>query len=265
MRSTFQIEDPLSTSSIAIALTNMDALVEDRVTVYHPNSATGQILSQTYGELFKAVEQELNVFMSLAHLKIVYAPALPYPTLSKWGIIFLGTEMAQIESNVLYSVELRSIQKEIARSVYQLFLGEMITPEWWDSQWVTRGLATYLSAVSKHLPFDGEKEFLIDSVHRVIREDHNTNTWLKQNITYGKHINDPNLLVVQHKGEYKRHLLLSEILISLPLLSWSHNADDSQHNGGGQILRSSPRLHRKQSVPGHRFFKVWSASRLLLP
>lgn len=250
MRSTFNIDDPLSTSSIAIALTNMDALVDDRVTVYHSNSSAGQFLLQTYGELFKAVEQELNVSMMITDLKIIFAPALPYPTLSKWGIIFVGAEMAQIESNVLYSMELRSIQKEIARSVYQLYLGEMITPEWWNSQWVTRGLATYLSVVSKNLPFDGEKEFLIDSVHRVIREDHNTFSWLRQNITYGKHINDPNLLVVQHKGEYKGHVFLCDILMS-PSFSWSHNADDSQHNGGGKILRSCPGLYRRQPVPGY--------------
>lgn len=206
MRSTFEIRNPLSTSSIGFMLTNMDFLAEDRVTVYHPDNTTRHFLSRTYTTLLLAVEQELNVAMVMPKLDIVYVSSLPAPTIAKWGLILVGSQIKPIEGDVLYSVELRNIHKEIARSVYELFPGQLITPDWWSNRWVTQGLATYLSAVSQHLPFDGEKEFLIDSVQKVIKEDQGTLTKLQESIFGTGNINNPNLLVVRHKGKLFRYL-----------------------------------------------------------
>lgn len=156
------------------------------------------------------MEEELNFPLEIPKLNVVYMPMLPTATLTKWGLILVGPKMAPIENSVIHSVELKELQTEISQSVYELFFCGMISPSWWNQRWVTRGLATYFGAVSKQLPFDGEKEFLINSVQKVIQEDRNTFTWLQESISEMTHINNPSLFIVQHKGKEIRLLCLAQ-------------------------------------------------------
>lgn len=150
---------------------NMHSSAGNRVRVYHPIHSMSTFLVNTYYRLLLAVEQELNVPLDIPTLEVVYVPALrETKTLTKWGLILIGPEMNPVENSVVHSKELKEIQKEIARSVYQLFFGQLLSPEWWSDQWVLLGLARYFSGVTKHLPFDAEKEFVVDTVQMVIRD-----------------------------------------------------------------------------------------------
>lgn len=143
----------------------------NRVRVSHPNQRMATILLNTYNRLLLSVEKELNVPWEIPTIEVVYVPTdWGTKTLSKWALILLGPEMNPVENSILHSIELKEIQKEIARSVYQQFFGQLITPEWWSDQWVVLGLARYFSGTTKHLSFDAEREFVVDTVQSVIRD-----------------------------------------------------------------------------------------------
>lgn len=204
IRQTFEIPTPLPTTSVAFAVTNMksESSTDNRVKVYHSNTQARQFLLNNYYDLLLAVEEELNMPMEFAMINIVYVPTLPTKTLVKSGLIYVGPEMTPTENSIVHSAELRDIQKEVARSVYQLFFGQVINPDWWSDQWVTLGLARYFSGVTPHLPFDAEKEFISDTVQMTIRE-HNQYTSFAFMAEDYRHrdINSPVLVVVDQRGE----------------------------------------------------------------
>lgn len=179
-----------------------DSSTDNRVRVYHSNAQARQFLLNNYYDLLLAVEEELNMPMEFATINIVYVPTLPTKTLVKSGLIYVGPGMTPTENSIVHSAELRDIQKEVARSVYQLFFGQVINPDWWSDQWVTLGLARYFSGVTPHLPFDAEKEFISDTVQMTIRE-HNQYTSFAFMAEDYRHrdINSPVLVVVDQRGE----------------------------------------------------------------
>lgn len=201
MRSTFAIDLPLPTTSIGFALTNMpvQSSTVSRVKVYHSNEEIGRSLFYFYHQLLERVENELNVD-PIPKLDIVYAPSLTGKFLVKYGVIFVGPEMAPVEDSTIYSVELKNIQKEISLSIYQLFFGQLINPEWWTDQWLTLGLARYFSGVTKNLPFDAEKEFISDTVQMVIREHTSSSGWMGKTYFYVEDIDNPNMFQVDQRG-----------------------------------------------------------------
>lgn len=204
IRSTFEIKRGLPTHSIGLILTNLpvQSSPDNRVRVYHPNPSSARILLTAYHSLLLAVEEELQQPMEIPKLDIVYTPTLPTKSLSKWGLVAVAGDMSPVENSVVHSVALKDVQKEIARSVYQMFFGQLITPEWWTSQWVTLGLARYLSGVTKHLPFDAESEFLVDTVRMVVREhDLYVRERLSSPYPTKNAINNPNLFVMDQRGE----------------------------------------------------------------
>lgn len=143
---------------------------DNRIRVYHPDPQTATILLNNYHPLLLAVEEEFRKPLEFPKIDIIYVPSLTTNIITKWGIVFIGPEMNPVENSVVHSLQLKEIQKEIARSVYQLFLGHLVNPEWWSDQWVLLGLSRYFAGVSNHLPFDAEKEFVVETVQRVIRD-----------------------------------------------------------------------------------------------
>lgn len=172
-----------------------DSSEDDRVHVYHTDPTIRSVLLRMYHELLLAVEDELELPNEIRRLDVVYAPSLTTPTLSKWGLIYVGEAIAPIENSELYSVELKEIRRAVSRSVYEMFFTSYMSPVWWRHRWVQQGLASYFSAMSL-LTVD----FLIDSVQKVIGEDRNTFTGLQESISGTNDINNPNLLIVQHKA-----------------------------------------------------------------
>lgn len=201
----FEVKEPRATTSIAFILTQMkpQTSLDTRVSVYHPNEAAGKLLLNYYHELFLAIEQELNMVSVFNKISIIYAPSLEItPVLAKWGLIYVNPQMLPIENSQLHSVELRNIKKEAARSIYQMFFGQYVTPVWWNDQWITNGLARYLSGVSSHLPFDAEREFVSDTVQMVIRDYNSFSGQIMGALWYNSaQINRPNLFVVDHRGK----------------------------------------------------------------
>lgn len=171
MQSSFELNDPFPTSSIGFALTNMkvQSSPDNRVKVYHTDAQTAAVLLNNYHHLLLAVEEELQMPLECPKLDVIYVPTLPTKTLTKWGIILIGPEMNPVEKSTVYAIELKDIQKEMARSVYQLFFGQLVHPRWWTSQWFTLGLARYFAGVTKHLPFETEQEFVVDTVQMVLK------------------------------------------------------------------------------------------------
>lgn len=202
MRVVFEITDPLPTSSIALMLTNMDLQTSNRVSVYHPDPVVGDVLLRLYSELFSAVEEELNLRNEFPKLDVVYAPTLTSQSiLVKWGIILVGDSIHPVENSVVHSVELKGIQKEIARSVYQLFFGQLINVQWWDERWIVNGLAHYLSGTSKHLPFNAGEEFLLDTIFFTIKDEDCSWQWLLETVGTTNQVNNPNFKIIYQKGE----------------------------------------------------------------
>lgn len=159
-------------------------------------------LHNWYHKLLVGVEEELKMSLEFAKLDVIYVPSLPTWTLTKWGLITVGMEMFPVENSVVHSVELKDIQKEIARSVYEMFFTQLVSPEWWIYQWIPLGLARFYSGVSKHLPFDAEEEFLMDSVQMVIRtHSENTETSMEYDYYESSRINRPDLFTIDQRGE----------------------------------------------------------------
>lgn len=203
----FSISTPLPTSSIGLMLTNMDVYSssDNRVRVYHTDKEVANILLKNYHNLLLSVEDEFKIPSMFPKLDVVYVPTMtPSQTSTKWGLIAVNEEMSPVEDSVLYSLELKDIQKEIARSVYQLVFGQLINPEWWTFRWITMGLARYFSGVTKHLPFDAEKEFLVDTVQLVTSwKGIHILYWMEYSMYNMDNINSPiNSLMVDHKGEF---------------------------------------------------------------
>lgn len=175
---------------------------DNRVQVYHNNPTVGRILLNNFHSLLLAVEEELNVSQELPKLDIIYAPTLSSKTLTKWGLVLVGPEVSPVENSVVHSIELKDIQKEIARSVYQHFFCHLFNPEWWSDSWITLGLARYFSGVTKHLQFDAEAEFISDTVRMVVREHSvwtmNAMAWGPQSI---QEINNPNMFAIDQRGK----------------------------------------------------------------
>lgn len=157
------------------------------------------MLLEMYEKWLVAVETELNIPNLIPKLDVVFAPESVTTTLSKWGVIYVGNEIWP-QNIATYSVDLKLCQLEVLRSIYQMIFGEILMPNWWNSRWINRGLASYFTATSPLLPFDGEKELLLESVQRVIKEDRGIYSALTEPLSTSRSINRPNLLVVQHKG-----------------------------------------------------------------
>lgn len=200
MRSKFDITVPLSTASVGFALTNMQPQISanGRVAVYHTDTTIGTNLLSLFETHLEAVEKDLNLLATIPKVAVIYTPALPLKTLTKWGLVLVDASMAPRPTNVVYALENRRIVKEVSFSVYQMFFGDVVTPAWWDNRWVTRGLSHYFSAQAV---VQGEEDFLVNTVHKVIREARGMYSWLSDYILYSRHINNPNLLLVQDKGK----------------------------------------------------------------
>lgn len=181
---------------------SVQSTTDNRVRVYHTKPSVAKILLDTYHSLLLAVEDEWMLPKEFPKLDIVFVPTLAPKTLTKWGLVFVGDGMSPVEHSVVHSVALKDVQKEIALSVYQMFLCHLINPEWWTSQWITLGLARYFSGVTKHLPFDAEQEFVVDTVRMVIREHSPWTGWkLSQEYTTLQEINSPNMFAVDQRGD----------------------------------------------------------------
>lgn len=179
-----------------------ESSADNRVRVYHSDSKARQFLLTHFHKLLLAVEKELKMDMEIPKLDIVYVPTLETRTLVKHGLIYVGPQM--IHSLLQHhSLELKEIHKEIARSVYELYFGQVITPYWWTDQWMTLGLARYFSGTTTQLDFDAEREFISDTVEMTIREhnDRYTMTYMAGPYYSVEHINIPNLLIVDHRGK----------------------------------------------------------------
>lgn len=185
-------------------LTNMTDVtsLDNRVRVFHTNENIALILLKNYQKHLLAVEEELNLVMECPKLDIVYVPSMNTRTLTKWTIIALNEEMSPVEQSIVHSLEFKEIQKEIARTVYQMFFGQLVSPEWWTNQWITLGLARYFSGVSEHLDFNAEKEFVVDTVQMVIREHIPfPRTWLEGDFYSSNEINNPDYFVLDQRGK----------------------------------------------------------------
>lgn len=185
-------------------LTNMDnsASADNRVRVYHTDPVVRDVLLRTYNHLFLAIGEELKVPLEFPKLDVVFAPSfITTPaTVTKWGMIAVGNSISPVENSPVHSMQLKEIQMEIARSIYELFFSQLITPQWWSYRWLTAGLATYFSGTSKHLSFDAEEEFLLNSVHKVLREDGYRLPALREDVSWFDQIDNPNYLAIHHKG-----------------------------------------------------------------
>lgn len=171
-RSSFHISTPITTASLAFALTTMSSKssIDNRVGVYHTQMETRELLLKNYYNLFLAVEDELNLPNEFTKLQVIYAPSLPSKVLTKWGLIYVNPELVPVENSLVHSLELREIQLEVLRSIYHLYFGHFTSPYYWNSQWVTLGLARYFCSISKHLTFDTEGEFVVNVVQMVLRK-----------------------------------------------------------------------------------------------
>lgn len=196
LRTAMEYNIPISTHSIAFMLTNMDAATssDNRVRVYHTDSATREYLRDIYHNNLLEVERQLDATLEFPKLDIVFVPNLPTKTQPNWGMIRVN--LSPVLNSVLHSIELRDIQREILRSVYQLYFGELLSVEWWEDRYILYGLARLFTAWN----FDTEEEFIVNTVQRVIREDSNLK-WMKESIALTGTINTINELVVDHKGK----------------------------------------------------------------
>lgn len=201
----FEISDPLPTSSIGLMLTNMDVYSSDnnRVRVYHMNETVANVLLHTYHHLLLSVEDEFNLPGIFPKIDVVHVPTMTQTKTSiKWGLIAVNDEMSPVENSTIHSVELKDVQKEIARSVYQLFFGQLINPEWWSFRWITMGLSRYFSGVTKHLPFDAEQEFVVDTVQMITSwRSSAIRTTMESSINNMDEVNSPDYLAVDQRGE----------------------------------------------------------------
>ena len=146
MRSKFHVKVPLSTASIGFALTDMEpqTSANGRVAVYHTDTTTKANLLSLFETHLEVVEKDLNRLATIPKVSVIYTPALPLRTLTKWGLVLVDASMVPRQTNVLYTLENRRIVKEVSFSIYQMFFGDVITPAWWDNRWVARGLSNYL-------------------------------------------------------------------------------------------------------------------------
>ena len=234
MRSKFHVKVPLSTASIGFALTDMEpqTSANGRVAVYHTDTTTKANLLSLFETHLEAVEKDLNLLATIPKVSVIYTPALPLRTLTKWGLVLVDASMVPRQTNVLYTLENRRIVKEVSFSIYQMFFGDVITPAWWDNRWVARGLSNYFSAEAVA---QGEEDFLVDTVHKVIQEAHGMYSWLSDYILYSRHINNPNLLLVQDKGKQKVICPPTLCCIIESPCSWGHFQDDRPHHGQGEL------------------------------
>lgn len=194
----------MPTTSIAFFLTNMKPVTsaDNRVRVFHTNSKTAESLLQLYSTYFLAVEEQLEVQNEFKKLDVVYVPNLNTPTITKWGLIAVSGELNPIQNSVVDSLDLKNNLKAISRSVYQLFFGQLISPEWWNDLWVTQGLSRFFGATSELLPFDAEKEFELEVVQNVTTVNTIFTDWRMEMPWYTlDYIDNPHVHVVDLRGE----------------------------------------------------------------
>lgn len=203
IRSVFEIKKPFSTPSIGFMLTNqtMSATSDNRIRVYHEDPQVREILAVNFYNLLLAVEREFKLEGEVPKLEIVFMPTMTRITNSRWGLIVFNPDLIPILNNSqMEAIHLRDIQKEIAMVIYSQFFGHLVNIEWWADEWVIRGLARYMSGVSKHLPFDAASEFVGDVVQKVIRE-YDYHYGFLANWILMDGINDPQTLIRDLRGE----------------------------------------------------------------
>lgn len=203
IRYSYKIDKRISTYSIALMMTDMEAETSEgqRVKVYHPNKAVRGVLTRTFATILLDIEKKLKLIL-FPQLLVIYNPTLANHTLVKWGVISVGPGMMPVENSVVHSVELKDLQKEICRSLFQLYFGHLISPEWWTDQWVLLGLSRYFSAILGILKFDAESEFLVDTVQMVIRDNSLWQDGYLERPYHSVHeINNPSMFVLDHKGK----------------------------------------------------------------
>lgn len=192
----------MSTYSIALMMTDMESetSTNKRVKVYHPKTSVRGALTNIYTTTLLSIEKKLKIPL-FPQLLVIYNPSLVNLTVVKWGVISVGPDMTPVENSVVHSVELKDLQKEICRSLFQLYFGHLISPQWWTDQWVLHGISRYFAAVMGILKFDADSEFQVDTVQMVIRDNSLWQHYLERPYHTVHEINNPSMFAVDHKGE----------------------------------------------------------------
>lgn len=179
-----------------------------------------QILNDFFSKILENFETSLNSRLANPKLDIVYVPNLKQKTITKFGFVFIDETLFQVENTADYAQTVKENFAIAANAVMQIYYGHMVTQDWWNSLWIVKGLARYMSSLIS------DNELFVENTIQVALNGGGGSS-LDSSFTTIEAINNPDLTVFDQKGEGEEKSNINYQLISF----YSHFSGSFDANG----------------------------------
>lgn len=193
------------------SITSPDA----RIRLFYPayrSQRNADVVMELFNRALLHLERSLNVATDTKKVDVVAVPGF-VGTVTKWGLIFIDDQHLGVDNTDAFVVAQDQQMNDINCALSEMWIGHMISADWWTHVWLTRGLSRYLcSYVHNHRGARGNIQFVVETVQRALREDSQSNPPLTTDLTWARNvaINHPTEVVVDQKGSRLKQFLAAD-------------------------------------------------------
>ncbi|KAG7320565.1 hypothetical protein KOW79_016418 [Hemibagrus wyckioides] len=137
-------------------------------------SGSGDYALHITKSLLNFYQDYFRVTYPLPKLDLLAVPKHPYAAMENWGLSVFVEQKILLDpevSSFSYQMDLTMV---VVHEICHQWLGDLVTPVWWDDVWIKEGFAHYLEFVGSDFLFPKWKmkqRFLTDVLHEVMLLD----------------------------------------------------------------------------------------------
>ncbi|XP_060759718.1 thyrotropin-releasing hormone-degrading ectoenzyme-like [Neoarius graeffei] len=140
-------------------------------------SGSGDYALHITKSLLSFYQDYFRVKYPLPKLDLLAVPKLPYAAMENWGLSVFVEQKILLDPDVSsfsYQMELTMV---VVHEICHQWLGDLVTPVWWDDVWIKEGFAHYFEYVGSDFLFpkwnmvSDKQRFLTDVLHEAMLLD----------------------------------------------------------------------------------------------
>ncbi|TST22535.1 Thyrotropin-releasing hormone-degrading ectoenzyme [Bagarius yarrelli] len=124
--------------------------------------------------LLNFYQDYFRVTYPLPKLDLLAVPKLQYAAMENWGLSVFVEQKILLDPEIVSSSYKMDLTMVVVHEICHQWLGDLVTPVWWDEVWIKEGFAHYFEFVASDFLFPGWKmkqRFLTDVLHEVLLLD----------------------------------------------------------------------------------------------
>lgn len=138
----------MSPHSIALVVSDLDRMTdESNKFSIHASPLVKHQLNYSLGlikPIVKFFEEKLGIEYGLPKLDMVALPDFPATVKESWGLLtFPETSLIYNPGKMSIRRNMQAIRNSIAHGISHQWFGQLVTPDWWNHLWLSKGFASY--------------------------------------------------------------------------------------------------------------------------